>query len=74
MRVTFSVVEAKRRVRGVCVNCRSKRTRTFKAHQTLNPFNKKADGSVKTREEISEEVKAEVARLAALPFVCASCS
>ncbi len=73
-RVTFPVIEAKRRVTDTCTKCAKKRTRTFSASQTLNPFNKRADGVVKTRDEIAAEVKAEVAEKVALPFVCASCS
>ena len=35
------------------------RTKTRKFYQTLNPFNKNADGTVKTREQIMTEITAE---------------
>lgn len=35
------------------------RTQTRKFYQTLNPFNKNADGTVKTREQILIEITAE---------------
>jgi hypothetical protein len=74
MKQTFHLITAKRRVTGTCAKCGKKRTRTLTAEQTVNPFNKGADGNVKTREQIAREVSAEVAAKASLPFVCASCS
>lgn len=59
-RITFEVVKytATKRVR--CPDGRTRtRQRTFE--QTINPFNKGADGAVKTRPEILEELRAEAA-------------
>lgn len=36
-----------------------RRQETKKFFQTVNPFNKNADGSLKTREQIYDEVRAE---------------
>lgn len=35
------------------------RTKTRKFYQTMNPFNKNADGTVKTRDQIMAEITAE---------------
>lgn len=36
-----------------------KRTRTRKFYQTINPFNKNTDGTMKTRAEIEAELRVE---------------
>lgn len=35
------------------------RTKTRKFYQTMNPYNKNADGTVKTRDQIMAEITAE---------------
>jgi hypothetical protein len=55
----FPPVRAQRTVRGKCPACGKAvtRSRTFK--QTVNPFNRNEDGSVRTYEQVNAEVNAE---------------
>lgn len=55
--ITFEVVKFRRSVVGRCPRCNARvvRTRTFE--QTVNPFNRNDDGSVKTRPEVLASVK-----------------
>lgn len=57
---------------GKC-RCGKRRTRRKKFYQTLNPFNKNADGSVKTREQIHSELKREVEQWKGEPITCDDC-
>lgn len=56
---TFEEVQATRIKHGRCPGCRKsvKRRRTFV--RTVNPFNKNPDGSMKSREQVHEEVNRE---------------
>lgn len=47
--------------RGVCPVCSRKVTRERTTNQTINPYNRNADGSVKTFAEIRSELIAESA-------------
>lgn len=55
-RHTFEVVNLTNKTTAPCGKCGKKCTRTKKFWQTLNPFNKNADGSVKTRDQIMDEL------------------
>jgi hypothetical protein len=59
--IRFEKVQRRRSALGTCPGCGRfvQRRKTFE--QTVNPFNRNADGSVKTRDEVSEAVKAEAA-------------
>lgn len=57
-RVTFTEVSIYAIRRWKDVNGK-RRQKTRKFSQTLNPFNKNQDGSLKTREQIITELKAE---------------
>jgi hypothetical protein len=75
-RIQFDVIKHSTKVTGRCTKCGKRRTRTVIKEQTVNPFNRNADGTIKTREEIHEAVWAEVAAEAdALQkdFICATC-
>lgn len=57
--IKFEKVQRRRQALGICPTCGRfvQRRKTFE--QTVNPFNRNADGSVKTREEVAVSVQAE---------------
>lgn len=57
MRITFDEVAVKATRRWTDEGGK-KRQETRKFFQTVNPFNKNADGSVKTRDQIMREITA----------------
>lgn len=57
---------------GKCVTCGKRRKRTKVFWQTLNPFNKKANGTIKTRLDIMEENKAEASEWEKVSIDCCS--
>lgn len=57
---------------GKC-GCGKRRSRQKRFWQTLNPFNKNADGSVKSAEDIHEELRAKADTWRAEPITCSSC-
>jgi len=59
MRVSFSKVSVKGTKRWKDPATGKPRTQTREFFQTISPFNKNADGSAKTSEEILVEVQAE---------------
>lgn len=71
--ITFDEVKrpAKKRVR--CAVCQKpvQRQRTFS--QTLNPFNKKKNGQVKTRRDISDELTQEAEKWKTEKELCNKC-
>lgn len=60
-RHTFPVVKLSIQARSPCGKCGVMCSRTKKFWQTLNPFNKNDDGSVKTREQITDELRVQAA-------------
>jgi len=56
MKVSFQVVKAKRTIRGNCIVCGKKMTRSKTFEHTVNPFNKNLDGTVKTYLEVLKDV------------------
>ena len=56
MRFVFEIVETKATVTWADPATGKKRQRTEKFSQTINPFNKGADGQPKSREQIREEI------------------
>jgi len=60
MRISFECVEHKATKRWTDASGK-KRQQTMKFFQTLNPFNKGADGFPKSREQIWKELKAQAA-------------
>lgn len=57
----FSEVAHRATKRVPCEGCGKTLSRSRTFVQTLNPFNKNVDGTVKTRQEISEELRADAA-------------
>lgn len=64
-------VQARKRVN--CENCGRvvRRARTFQ--HTVNPFNKRDDGTPKTWDEVREDVKAEAEAWKQRPERCSAC-
>lgn len=56
-----------------CAKCgkRLRRQRTFS--QTINPWNRTADGRMKTRDDIVAELEAEIEEWKAQPELCSKC-
>lgn len=55
-RYTFQAYPAVAKATFTCVSCgKEKRTRTFRHECTVNPFNTKDDGSVRTPNEVREQ-------------------
>ena len=57
MRIVFPVVRYRAEKFIVVNGKRRKRQKTFE--QTVNPFNRNADGSVKSHDQVREDVRAE---------------
>lgn len=73
MKVTFEKVTLRAQRRANCTKCGKKRTRTVTFWQTLNPFNKTAEGRVKTTDDIYPELRAQATAWTKQSFICASC-
>lgn len=58
---------------GCCVKCGKHAHRRHKFWQTINPFNKNSDGSLKTREDIMRELEIASARWKDAPIFHARC-
>jgi hypothetical protein len=70
---TFSKVDISVSKNGECAKCGKKCKRSKAFYQTLNPFNKNADGSVKTRSEILSELHAEARKWSLEPVYHSKC-
>ena len=75
--INFKEIKLKKTLNGICKNCLKKRTRTIDEYQTINPFNKNEDGSIKTHFEVSKSVKNKlenrIKRFLEEGFICRSC-
>lgn len=60
-RIIFSEVTLYSKRTFKCVTCGKRRVRRRKFWQTLNPFNKNPDGTVKSELDISRELAAQIA-------------
>ena len=67
---TFNEVSIRAEKSGKCIICGKKRKRVRKFWQTLNPFNKKADGTVKSPSDIREELAVKVRKWKEEPIDC----
>ena len=56
MRVSFDVVKLTASKTGNCSICKKRCSRTTEFYQTINPYNTKADGTAKSREDIYSEL------------------
>ena len=72
MRTTIVFDEVKRHAAksGKCTICGKRRTRKKTFCQTLNPYNKNADGTIKTTYQIQQELQAQTATWEQEPINC----
>jgi ribosomal protein L37AE/L43A len=74
----FETIERKRKIKKKCSSCGKDRIRTISASQTVNPFNRNKDGSVKSRaqviESVAEELERQVEKFERKKFTCNTCS
>lgn len=72
VRITFQVVKvaAERTVKCACGKS-TKRRKTFE--RTINPFNKNADGSVKSASEVRAQAQAEADAWKPGKYICNAC-
>jgi hypothetical protein len=68
--VTFEEVKVTRRKTGRCGHCGKRVTRSKTFMQTVNPFNVKAPGVPKTRDEVRSDVCTEANRWSDAPVDC----
>ncbi len=60
VRYTFPVISRSQDVRCECFTCSERFSRTVRVSQTVNPFNRNADGVPKTRDEVLLDVVTEL--------------
>jgi hypothetical protein len=60
MRITFQPVKLTVSKSGICPVCGKRATRTRTESQTINPWNRNADGTLKTENEIRLELHHEI--------------
>ncbi len=68
--VSFREIGRQARKSGKCTVCGKRRTRTKKFWQTLSPFNKTAEGRIKTTYDIVPELQAKAAEWKKEPINC----
>jgi len=76
MKITFEEIKRSQKIKGTCKKCGKKRVRTVSESMTVNPFNKDADGNVRTKREVYDAVddKLQESLLKmAKNFICKSC-
>lgn len=73
MEIRFQEVRATRSKSGTCAVCGKTARRQTAFFQTLNPFNKNADGYPKTRYEIMLELNVRLDEWEKLPVKHAAC-
>lgn len=69
---TFEEVNLRATKTGKC-RCGKRRTRATTVCQTLSPFNKNEDGTLKNRYEIMEELRVELTKWREEPITCDNC-
>ena len=76
MKINFEVIKEKQGVKGVCSTCGKRKSRVVVIEETVNPFNKNQDGTVKNRREVYQSVHnglMELVKKLSEEFVCSSC-
>lgn len=76
MKITFRELTMGRQTKMDCIACGKHLSRMVRVHQTVNPFNKLADGTIKTerdiRNELAGDLLAEIER-AKSRAICRNC-
>ncbi len=70
--INFREVSLRAEKSGKCITCGKRRKRVRKFCQTINPFNKNADGTVKNRFDIRTELQTQVDKWRKEPINCCS--
>ncbi len=70
---TFQEVKYSSQKSGHCAVCGKPASRSQKFFQTLNPYNRNADGSIKNRDDIRRELNEEIAKWRLVPVKHAKC-
>lgn len=73
MRYTFEEQKLFANKSGICPVCGKRATRSQKFWQTINPFNKTADGVAKTSVQIRAELKEDADKWRSEPVLHAKC-
>lgn len=73
MRFDFNEVSIRTEKKCSCVQCGKRLTRRKKFFQTLSPWNKNADGTVRTRTEVMQIIQKEAADWRLIPEMCKAC-
>lgn len=73
MRITFQKVQIRARKRTTCSVCSKRLDRTKTFYQTINPFNKNKDGTIKSERQILDELSVEADAWRKDPEVCQQC-
>lgn len=74
MRVTFKEVSLTGHSSALCAGgCGRRLQRSRRFYQTLNPFNKLPDGTLKSADDIYEELKKNIAQWKQAPVTCKHC-
>lgn len=70
-KIKFEVVKYRKTTAITCSYCgkKNKRTKTF--YQTINPFNKNSDGTVKTKKDIQDDLVLSASNW--IPKYCIQC-
>lgn len=71
--VQFEQIKVTAQKRFDCSRCGKQCQRTRSFAQTLNPFNKNADGTVKDRQTINIQIRDEAKAWLAAPGMCVVC-
>ncbi|EGT4508910.1 hypothetical protein SM080_000727 [Cronobacter sakazakii] len=71
--LNFQKVSVVREKAGICEVCGRICKRKKEFYQTLNPFNRTRDGSLKTKADIRKEVTAKANEWSRLPVIHAKC-
>lgn len=72
-RITFEEVSLRSRWKFRCADCGKRLVRTKKFRQTLNPFNKNPDGTIRSRADILARLRIEANEWQASDVRCREC-
>jgi TIP49-like protein len=72
-RITFEVVKLITRKSGYCKKCGKYMSRSKTFDQTVNPFNKLPDGTIKTRDDVFQELLNESKQWKGIPVIHQKC-
>jgi len=76
MIVKYQVIERKQKIKGRCLKCGLRREITIRSGQTINPFNKNDDGTIKSYEQVLDSVNNNLILLIMRrkqKFICSKC-